>query len=154
MSTEQVFDLSIKASLDNLLKVRQYINQMGERLGVNEGALADLCLAVDEAVTNVIIHGYDDIDGLVELHMERDGDAVVIRIRDRAKTFDPSHVNAPQLDTALKDRPFGGMGIFLIKKMTDEAVFLPLPGGGNEIRLVKRRAISLTPTTTTLHSIS
>ena len=141
MNTEQVFDLSIKASLDNLLKVRQYINQMGKRLGVNEGALADLCLAVDEAVTNVIIHGYDDIDGLVELHMERDGDAVVIRIRDRAKTFDPSHVNAPQLGTALKDRPFGGMGIFLIKKMTDEAEFLPLPGGGNEIRLVKHGAI-------------
>ena len=141
MSTEQVFDLSINASLDKLLKVRQYINQVGERLGVSEGALADLCLAVDEAVTNVIIHGYGDLDGLVELHMEREGDAVIIRIRDRAKTFDPSHVNAPQLDTALKDRPFGGMGIFLIKKMTDEAEFLPLPGGGNEIRLVKHDAI-------------
>jgi len=141
VSPEKVFDLSIKASLDKLLEVRQYINQMGERLGVSEGALADLRLAVDEAVTNVIIHGYGDLDGLVELHMEREGDAVIIRIRDRAKTFDPSHVNAPQLDTALKDRPFGGMGIFLIKKMTDEAEFLPLPGGGNEIRLVKHNAI-------------
>ena len=141
MSAKQVFDLSIKASLDNLLKVRQYINQVGERLGVSESALADLRLVVDEAVTNVIIHGYGDLDGMVELHMEGQGDAVVIRIRDKAKTFDPSHVNAPQLDTALKDRPFGGMGIFLIKKMTDEAEFLPLPGGGNEIRLVKRGAI-------------
>lgn len=137
MSTEQVFDLSIEASLDNLLKVRQYINRMGERLGVSEGALADLRLAVDEAVTNVIIHGYGDLDGLIELHMGREADAVIIRIRDQAKTFDPGQVNAPQLDTALKDRPFGGMGIFLIKKMTDEAEFLPLPGGGNEIRLVK-----------------
>ena len=141
MSTEQVFDLSIEASLDKLQKVRQYINQMGERLGVNEGALADLRLAVDEAVTNVIIHGYDDIDGMVELHMEREGDTVIIRIRDQAETFDPSHVNAPQLNTALKDRPVGGMGIFLIKKMTDEAEFLPLPGGGNEVRLVKHHAI-------------
>lgn len=141
MSAKQVFDLSIKASLDNLLKVRQYINQAGERLGVSESALADLRLAVDEAVTNVIIHGYGDLDGMVELHMEGQGNAVIIRIRDKAKTFDPSHVNAPQLDTALKDRPFGGMGIFLIKKMTDEAEFLPLPGGGNEIRLVKRGAI-------------
>ena len=141
MSAEQEFDLSIKASLDNLLKVRQYIDQAGERLGVNESALADLRLVVDEAVTNVIIHGYDDLDGMVELNMERDGDAVIIRVRDRAKTFDASHVSAPQLDTALKDRPFGGMGIFLIKKMTDEAEFLPLPGGGNEIRLVKRGAI-------------
>ena len=141
VSAEQVFDLSIKASLDKLLEVRQYVNQVGERLGVSESALADLRLVVDEAVTNVIIHGYGDLDGLVELHMEREGDAVIIRIRDRAKSFDPSHVNAPQLDTALKDRPFGGMGIFLIKKMTDEAEFLPLPGGGNEIRLVKRGAI-------------
>lgn len=141
MSVEQIFDLSIKASLDNLQKVRQYINQAGERLGVSESALADLRLVVDEAVTNVIIHGYGDLDGVVDLHIERVGDAVTIRIRDRAKAFDPSHVNAPQLDTALKDRPFGGMGIFLIRKMTDEAEFLPLPGGGNEIRLVKRGAI-------------
>ena len=138
---ERVFDLSIKASLDNLLKVRQYINQAGERLGVNESALADLRLVVDEAVTNVIIHGYGDLDGVVELHMEGDGDSVIIHIRDQAESFDASHVNKPQLDKALKDRPFGGMGIFLIKKMTDEAEFLPLPGGGNEIRLVKRGAI-------------
>ena len=141
MSTEQEFDLSIKASLDNLQIVRQYIDHAGESLGVSDEVMGDLRLVVDEAVTNVIIHGYGDLDGLVELHMESEGGAIIIRIRDRAKTFDPSHINAPQLDTALKDRPFGGMGIFLIKKMTDEAEFLPLPGGGNEIRLVKRGAI-------------
>ena len=141
MSTEQVFDLSVKASLDNLQVIRCYVDQVGERLGVSESALGDLRLVVDEAVTNIILHGYEDLDGEVEIHMEADGDAVIIRIRDRAKTFDASHVNAPQLDTALKDRPFGGMGIFLIKKMTDEAEFLPLAGGGNEIRLVKHGAI-------------
>lgn len=138
---EKVFDLSVKASLENLQVIRQYIDQVGALLGVNEKALGDLRLAVDEAVTNVILHGYGDLDGKVELHMEGDGDTVIIRIRDQAKTFDSSHVNEPQLDTALKDRPFGGMGIFLIKKMTDEAEFLPLPGGGNEIRLVKHGAI-------------
>jgi serine/threonine-protein kinase RsbW len=141
MSTEQVFDLSVKASLENLQIIRSYVDQAGERLGVSESVLGDLRLVVDEAVTNVIIHGYGDLEGIVELHMEGDGDAVIIRIRDQAKTFDASHINAPQLDTALKDRPFGGMGLFLIKKMTDEAEFLPLPGGGNEIRLVKRGAI-------------
>jgi serine/threonine-protein kinase RsbW len=141
MDTQQVFDLSVKANLDNLQKVRQYIDQAGANLGVNEEAMGDLRLVIDEAVTNVIIHGYGDDDGVVEIHMEAEGDAVVIRIRDHAETFDPSDVNAPQLDTALKDRPFGGMGIFLIRKMTDEAEFLPLPGGGNEIRLVKRGVI-------------
>jgi len=141
MSAEQAFDLAVKASLENLQKVRQYIDHAGKSLGVSESALGDLRLVVDEAVTNVIIHGYGEHEGVVELHMEGEGDAVIIRIRDRAKSFDANQVNAPQLDTALKDRPFGGMGIFLIRKMTDEAEFLQLPGGGNEIRLVKRGVI-------------
>lgn len=142
MNAEQGFDLSVNASLENLQKVREYVDQAGAQLGVTESALGDLRLVVDEAITNVILHGYgNDPSKKVELHMEGDGDAVVIRIRDRAKTFDPAGVSAPQLDTALKDRPFGGMGIFLIKEMTDEAEFLPLPGGGNEIRLLKRGAI-------------
>jgi len=141
MSTEQAFDLSVKASLENLQEIRNYIDQVGARLGVSENVLGDFRLVVDEAVTNVILHGYGDLDGMVEIHMESDGDAVIIRIRDQANSFDASHVSKPQLDTALKDRPFGGMGIFLIKKMTDEAEFRPLPGGGNEIRLVKRGAI-------------
>ena len=141
MNGERVFDLSVKASLDNLQIIRQYIDHVGERLGVSDEALGDLRLVVDEAVTNVVIHGYGDDEGIVELHMEGDGDSVIIHIRDQAESFDASHVNKPQLDKALKDRPFGGMGIFLIKKMTDEAEFLTPPGGGNEIRLVKKCAI-------------
>ena len=141
MSLEPAFDLSVKASLENLQEIRSYIDRVGVSLGVNESALGDLRLVVDEAVTNVVIHGYGDLDGIVDIHMEANGDSVIIRIRDRAKTFDPSHVGAPQLDTALNDRPFGGMGIFLIRKMTDEVEFQPLPGGGNELRLVKRGVI-------------
>ena len=141
MTDEKVFDLSVDADLDNLQIVRSYIDRRGAQLGVCESTLADLRLVVDEAVTNVVIHGYGDLGGKIEINMEEQGNSVIIRIRDRAETFDPSHVGAPQLDTALKDRPFGGMGIFLIKQMTDEAEFLPLAGGGNEIRLVKNGAI-------------
>jgi serine/threonine-protein kinase RsbW len=141
MSPERVFDLTVNASLENLQVVRQYIEQASSRLGVCPEVLGDLLLVIDEAVTNVIIHGYDDSEGVVKLHMETEGNSVIISIRDQAKDFDASIVNAPKLDTALKDRPFGGMGIFLIRKMTDEAEFLSLPGGGNELRLVKHGAI-------------
>jgi serine/threonine-protein kinase RsbW len=140
MSTKQGFDLSFEASLESLHEVRDYIDQAGNSLGVDSGVLADLRLVVDEAVTNVILHGYKGRSGQVEVHMERDGDAVVILIRDQAGSFDASQVDTPLLDTALADRPFGGMGLFLIRKMTDEAVFRSLPGQGNELRIVKRQA--------------
>jgi serine/threonine-protein kinase RsbW len=141
LTEERVFDLSVNASLENLAAIRSYIDRAATRLGVSESALGDLRLVVDEAVTNVIQYGYDDSEGVVEIHMHAEEDAVVLSIRDRARRFDPTQVEAPQLHTALKDRPFGGMGIFLIREMTDEAIFLPRPGGGNELRLVKRGAI-------------
>jgi len=142
LSADRESDLTVTASLDKLQEVRSYIDRTGALLGVNEQALGDLRLAVDEAVTNVILYGYGDAGGNIEIDMHGEGDAVVIRIRDRARAFRPDHVNAPQLDTALKDRPFGGMGIFLIKEMTDAADYLQRPGGGNELRLVKRGAIA------------
>ena len=141
MTDEQVFDLTIDAHLDKLAEVRDFIDSAGAKLGITENALADLRLVVDEAVTNIILHGYEGRKGNVELQMTTEDDSVVISIRDQARSFDPTDVNNPQLDTALKDRAFGGMGIFLIKRMTDEAVFKPLPGGGNELRLVKHDAV-------------
>jgi len=141
MTPDQGFDLQVEASLENLHDVRDYIERTGQRLGARQEALGDLRLVVDEAVTNIVLHGYGGRGGPIELHMEGDGDAIVIRIRDRAPAFDADHVEAPHLEQALEDRPYGGMGIFLIRRMTDEAEFRPLPGGGNELKLVKRNAI-------------
>jgi len=138
----RVFEFSIEADLENLKAVRSFINNSGNTLGVKNDTLGDLCLVVDEAVTNIILHGYDDRDGNVDVQMERDGDSVVISIRDTAKSFDAADVETPHLDTSLREREFGGMGVFLIRKLTDEAEFRTLPGGGNELRLVKHKAFT------------
>jgi len=137
----QAFDLSVGASLDRLQDVRSFIDRAGASLGASDQALGDLRLAVDEAVTNIVLHGYGSAGGVIELQMRKEDDAIVISILDRAPHFNPDKVETPRLDTPLQDRPTGGMGIFLIRQMTDRAEFLPRPGGGNEIRLLKRGAV-------------
>jgi anti-sigma regulatory factor (Ser/Thr protein kinase) len=137
------YDLSIEARLDNLEDIRHFIDQAGKGLGVSKQALGDLCLVVDEAVTNVVLHGYNGLGGMVDIRVEQENDAVVIHIRDQGKAFDASDSREPQLHTALSERPFGGMGLYLIRKLTDEAEFRTLPGRGNELRLVKRQAIAV-----------
>jgi len=138
----QVFEFSTVAELENLKKVRSFIKNSGNTLGVNGETLGDLCLVVDEAVTNIILHGYEGQDGTIDIQLSREGDSVVISICDKAKSFDAKKVDSPHLDTSLADREYGGMGVFLIRKIADEAEFLALPGGGNELRLLKRNAFS------------
>jgi len=131
------FELSTDANLENLKEVRSFINNSGKALGVDEDTLGDLCLVVDEAVTNIILHGYEGKEGPVDVQMMRDADSLIIYIRDKAKTFTASGIKPPHLDTALAKREFGGMGVYLIRKLTDEHEFRSLPGEGNELRLVK-----------------
>jgi serine/threonine-protein kinase RsbW len=137
----QVFELSIEANLENLSKVRSFFNKAGQSLGVDSDTIGDLCLVVDEAVTNVIVHGYDGQQGTVDIQIERDNNDLVIQIRDQAESFDPGNVDAPHLEESLSERAYGGMGVYLIRKLTDEAEFRPLSGGGNELRLVRRGVI-------------
>ena len=141
MTREHGFDLDIEANLENLHEIRTYIFEAGGRLGADRAALADLQLVVDEAVTNIVLYGYARKGGLVEISMAKAGRDVVVHIRDRAPTFDAPPAREPQRDTSLAEQPIGGMGLYLIQSLTDTAEYSARPGGGNELRLVKRDAI-------------
>jgi serine/threonine-protein kinase RsbW len=134
-------EFSVEADLENLKAVRSFIERAGGDLGVDETTLGDLCLVVDEAVTNIIVHGYQGGEGRIDLSVLQEGQDLVIRIVDDAPAFEAGDVEAPHLEQGLSQRKFGGMGVYLIRRMTDEATFTPLPGGGNELRLLKRHAL-------------
>ena len=134
-------ELSLNANLDQLKSIRAFVTEAGESFGVAEAIIGDLCLVVDEAVTNVILHGYGGQAGPLHIVVGAEGRSLVISIRDQAPAFDASRVESPQLDTPLIDRRYGGMGVYLIKRLTDESEFRPLPEGGNELRLVRRQAV-------------
>jgi serine/threonine-protein kinase RsbW len=134
-------ELSLEADLDQLKPIRDFVAETGRSLGVPDDIIGDLCLVVDEAVTNVILHGYQGQSGPLQIQVADEGRNLVILIRDEASAFDANRVDSPHLDEPLAEREYGGMGVYLIRRLTDEAVFRSLPGGGNELRLVRRDVV-------------
>lgn len=131
-------NIQLEAALSNLASARQFVKEQCETQGISDRALIDgLMLAVDEAMTNVIVHGYQKGPGSIELAVRCEGDTLVIRLRDQAPVFDPTTVPPPDLSIPIIDRALGGMGIHLIRQSVDEIGHFPLPGGGNELRLIK-----------------
>lgn len=139
------FEFSVDAELENLKRVRSFIQESGIALGIDADTLGDLCLVVDEAVTNIVLHGYNGSKGSVDLVVRDDGGDLVVTIRDTAPAFGAQDVETPHLDEPLAERKFGGMGVYLIHKLTDEAEFRVLPGGGNELYLRKRGVTARNP---------
>src|SRR5512137_673194 len=79
-----------RATLEDLAAVRTFVRDSARGLGVSADIEPDLLIAVDEMVTNVIVHGYGRSGGWIEISVSRTADQVTMRIRDRAPIFDPT----------------------------------------------------------------
>ena len=130
-------DLFIAAQLENLAEIRRFMREEAEALGAGEEAICDLELAVDEASCNIVCHGYAQRQGLIQVSVERDGDRLIVRLRDEAPLFDPTRHPLPDVTLPLEQRPLGGLGIFLIRRSVDELTYRVSPEGGNELTLIK-----------------
>ena len=131
-------DLFVAAQVENLAEIRRFVREEATALGAGEETICDLELAVDEAACNVICHGYEGREGMVQVRVERDGDRLTVRVRDEAPLFDPTRHPLPDVTLPLGERRLGGLGIFLIRQVMDEMVYRVTPEGGNELSLIKR----------------
>jgi len=137
-ATDTCRSLSIEAALSNLAAIRDFVRQAETALGVDPDTISDTVLAVDEAASNIIRHGYRGQKGEIEIEVCRTGDDLVIRLRDDAASFDPTVVPAPDINVPLTMRRPGGLGIHFMRQTVDEVRHRQKPGGGNELTLVKR----------------
>jgi len=131
--------LSIGSDVDQLAEVRAFVRGVVADLGGSRRTADDLVQAVDEAACNVMLHGYGGEPGEIDIEADRVGDTIEIRLFDHAAAFDPTA--APRVDPATvpaPKRPGGmGVGIELIRTMTDEVRHHVRPDGGNELTLVR-----------------
>ena len=133
------FSLRVSANLKQLAVIRHFVREKLSEFGVGAQITADVILAVDEAATNIVQHGYEGSDGSIEIEIYRDSDSLVIRLRDNAIQFDPTKLPTPDLNLPLERRPLGKMGVYLMNELMDEVRYHALGGGGNELTLVKRK---------------
>lgn len=128
----------VLAKSENLAAIRRFVAETTAALGIDPATVADIVLAVDEAASNVVVHGYQGQPGIIEIEVKRERDTLLICLRDEASLFDPTRVPAPDTTMPLEQRASGGLGIHLIRQIMDEATHRTTSQGGNELILVKR----------------
>ena len=125
--------LTIPAKAEYIALVRLALSGLARLRPLSEEVLADLKLAVTEACTNSVRHGYGDGEGQVEIVYELRPDRLVVEVADDGPGFD-----------AEGDRPLeenlveGGLGIAIIKAVSDEFESgRRAEGRGSRLRFVK-----------------
>ncbi len=116
----QRFQITRAAELESLQVFRGFITECCARYDIPNDIVLDLKLAVDEACTNIIEHGYKGMDpGSIILSFRIESDRILVQITDFGHVFEPADAPKPDVEAALEDRPLGGLGLFLIYQTMD-----------------------------------
>lgn len=131
--------LELRSNPIYLSGAREMVSAVAKRLGFADLECSKIALAVDEALCNVIRHGYDRADdrpiwiSLWPVEGDRRGGLRVV-IEDEARQVAPECMRGRELD----DIKPGGLGVHIMREVMDEVEFCPRPDVGMRVTMVKR----------------
>ncbi len=139
-------DTTVPARLESLEGLVKSAAGSALQYGLAGESLSAVELVTEEAMVNVFRYAYPQGAGKVRLRCMGDVDSFVIEVTDWGVPFDATAQPAPDVTSPLEERPAGGRGIYLIKRITDEIRYTR-EDGRNILSLFIRRKGTLGATT-------
>ncbi len=100
--------------------------------------LADIKTAVSEAVTNSIIHGYEDYEGLIKIKGKILNNTIEIEISDTGKGIENVELARKPLYTTKANLERSGMGFTIMESFMDEVEIESVLGLGTKVIMKKK----------------
>ncbi|HJW91805.1 MAG TPA: ATP-binding protein [Anaerolineales bacterium] len=135
----QTRQITRAAEFASLAAFRAFIDTVcHNHASIHEQVLYDLKLAVDEACTNIITHGYAEMKpGSIILSLDVQPQQVSMTLTDFGHAFEPSEPEKPDPHAGLENGKTGGFGLYFIYETMDEISY-EITEAGNRLKLVKR----------------
>jgi len=99
--------------------------------------IADIKTAVSEAVTNCIIHGYEEKNGIVKIECKLFANSIEIEISDNGKGIEDIEKAREPLYTSKSDLERSGMGFTIMESFMDEVKIESVLGIGTKVTMKK-----------------
>ena len=96
------------------------VTEFAQRAGLPEELRNDLLSVLDELLSNSLKYGREHSDRLeVEIRLSLERGALILRVTDNGAPFDLLSAPPPDLESPVTERPIGGLGVYLVKALTD-----------------------------------
>lgn len=142
MAEEFKAELTIQSRLDELEKIRRFVSKAARAVGFAECDGYKIVLAVDEACSNIIRHGYgQNTNEKLHIVIQSSGNQFTVTVNDNGKSYDPRKHPVPDTNAYLAARKSGGLGIKLMHLLVDEIKY-EQSDGANKLVLIKRLPVS------------
>lgn len=130
-------ELSVPAAIENLDAVTDFVDGELEAVDCPQKVVMQMNIIIDELFSNIAHYAYPNEAGDAVIGVTVDESSVTITFADKGIPFNPLDRKDPDVTESAEDRPIGGLGIFMVKKMADEVGY-EYRDGSNILSITKR----------------
>ncbi|GEO21936.1 ATP-binding protein [Cyclobacterium qasimii] len=131
-------ELKLYCEKSQLAELRTFISKTLIPAKLNDISQNQLILAVEEVCANLIIHSHDcDPHSFLLLNVHLNADTIIFEITDSGKAFNLIEYKSPEVNSVMKERRKGGLGLLLVRKIMDKIEF-ETNHSINTCRLIKK----------------
>lgn len=134
---ENKMQLEILSKSNNEAFARITVAAFAAQLDPTIEEISDIKTAVSEAVTNSIIHGYENKEGIIKIVAYLFENAIRIEISDQGKGIEDIDIAREPLYTTKPDLERSGMGFTIMDSFMDELKIESVVGMGTKITMEK-----------------
>lgn len=135
--TENEMTLEFLSKSNNEAFARVTVAAFVSQLDPTIEELSDIKTAISEAVTNCIIHGYEDKQGIIKIKCKIFAGSVHIEISDNGKGIEDIEVAKAPLYTTKPDLERSGMGFTIMESFMDDMKVESIVGLGTKVTMKK-----------------
>jgi serine phosphatase RsbU (regulator of sigma subunit)/anti-sigma regulatory factor (Ser/Thr protein kinase) len=117
-------------------EIKQKLTDICKRNNFAYRDLNNLLIVLDEACSNIIRHAYKDVEGDILFETRVTNRGIYMTLVDRGKSFDWHRFKTPDLNHYVSIGKKGGLGVWIIRKLTDRSDY-KITQRGNELILAK-----------------
>lgn len=116
--------ITLHNDINEVPLLAEWIEGLGETMGLDMPDVFQINLALEEAVVNVMNYAYPGETGR-ELWLCADGDAkrITFTLIDEGAPFDPTAKEDPDITLSAEEREIGGLGIFLVNQLMESVTY-------------------------------
>jgi anti-sigma regulatory factor (Ser/Thr protein kinase) len=129
--------LAVSATEGSLETVMEFIAQELRANGFTAKAVTQTLIAAEEIFVNIVRYAYAE-GGKAEIMFSMENESAVIAFADSGKPYNPLEKAPPDIALSADERPVGGLGIFLTRRLTDGMEY-ERAGGRNILRIKKNQ---------------
>ena len=133
-------DASIRNRREELKRVRDAVDRLGEECRLAAGIVEDMQVALDEVLTNILNYAYtDDGEHKIRIRLRVVDGALEATVEDDGKPFNPLQIAPPDTRAPLRERKVGGVGVHFVRNLMNEVTYDRADGCN---RLVLKRKLT------------